>query len=135
MVAPILQKLILNREPRRVLSWVDRVSAWPIQRIIPAHFENNVRADSSAFRAAFRFLETGQSAYDGDFGADDGGGGGGGGGWLSAAFWGGSNKSKSKSSAGAKVNVAGATAADLGLLDTLSDVFTKLNIIAPSEVA
>lgn len=57
LVAPILQKLILNREPERVLAWADDVARWPIRRIIPAHLANDIKADSSAFRRAFNFLE------------------------------------------------------------------------------
>jgi len=57
LVAPILQKLILNREPRRVLEWADKVAAWPFKRIIPCHLANDVKADGRAFRRAFGFLE------------------------------------------------------------------------------
>jgi len=57
LVAPILQKLILNREPEKVLAWADAVSKWPIKRIIPCHLENDVRASSAEFRRAFNFLE------------------------------------------------------------------------------
>ena len=57
LVAPILQKLILNREPEKVLDWVDKVCEWPIERIIPCHFANNIKASSADFRKAFEFLE------------------------------------------------------------------------------
>ena len=57
LVAPILQKLILNREPERVLEWVERVSQWPIERIIPCHFANDIKATSADFRKAFEFLQ------------------------------------------------------------------------------
>ncbi|KAJ1423085.1 hypothetical protein B484DRAFT_331915 [Ochromonadaceae sp. CCMP2298] len=57
LVAPILQTLILNREPERVLEWADRVGSWKFSRIIPSHLENNIRADGRAFRAAFSFLD------------------------------------------------------------------------------
>ena len=56
LVAPILRKLILNREPERVLDWVDKVSKWPFQRIIPAHFANDVKATPKDFTDAFSFL-------------------------------------------------------------------------------
>ena len=56
LVAPILQKLILNREPEKVLSWVESVSRWPFTRIIPSHFANNVKAGPTEFRKAFDFL-------------------------------------------------------------------------------
>lgn len=57
LVAPILQKLILNREPERVLAWADEVARWPIRRIIPAHLANDIKASGVSFRRAFNFLE------------------------------------------------------------------------------
>ncbi len=58
LVAPILQKLILNREPERVLKWADRVAQWKIKRIIPSHLANDIKASSRDFRRAFNFLES-----------------------------------------------------------------------------
>ena len=58
LVAPILQKLIMDREPDRVLDWADLISQWPIKRIIPSHMENNIKTTSSDFRRAFSFLES-----------------------------------------------------------------------------
>lgn len=57
LVAPILQKLILNREPEKVLNWAEKVSQWPIKRIIPCHLANDIKATGSDFRRAFEFLE------------------------------------------------------------------------------
>ena len=57
LVAPILQKLILNRDPEIVLEWADKVAKWPITRIIPCHFSNDLKATSKDFRKAFEFLE------------------------------------------------------------------------------
>lgn len=56
-VAPILQTLILNRAPRQVLNWANRIATWPFQRIIPCHFEAPIAANSRQFRQAFAFLE------------------------------------------------------------------------------
>lgn len=56
-VAPILQKLILNRNPLEVLDFADNVSLWDIQRIIPAHLKNNLKYTGKDYRAAFSFLE------------------------------------------------------------------------------
>jgi len=56
LVAPILQTLILNREPERVLQWVDSVCKWPFTRIIPCHFANDIQATPTDFRRAFDFL-------------------------------------------------------------------------------
>ena len=57
LVAPILQTLILNRNPVEVIDWADRVSRWDFKRIIPAHLQNNVPSDGITFRRAFTFLE------------------------------------------------------------------------------
>lgn len=54
--APILRKLLLNREPIKVSSWVDQVCKWPFKRIIPCHLSNNIKAGPSEFREAFDFL-------------------------------------------------------------------------------
>ena len=39
-----------------MLEWVDRVSQWPIERIIPCHFANDIKATSADFSRAFDFL-------------------------------------------------------------------------------
>lgn len=70
-VPPILRKLIFNREPEMVIEWADKVSQWPIKRIIPSHLANNLQATGKEFREAFRFLEepaTSSSPFAGLFG-------------------------------------------------------------------
>ena len=57
LVAPILQQLILNREPIEVLDFADEVAKWNIERIIPAHLKNNLQYTGKDYRAAFSFLE------------------------------------------------------------------------------
>lgn len=57
LVAPILQQLILNREPVEVLDFADEVAKWPFERIIPAHLKNNLQYTGRDYRAAFSFLE------------------------------------------------------------------------------
>lgn len=57
LVAPILQTLILNRTPLQVLDFADVVSEWDIERIIPAHFKNDLKYGGKDYRAAFSFLE------------------------------------------------------------------------------
>jgi hypothetical protein len=91
LVAPILRELILNREPKRVLDWADKIKLWPITRIIPSHYDNNIRSNGKEFRRAFSFLEDSNAK-------------------------------------GPKPNKD-----DLFLLSTLSDVFTKLGVVAPSQ--
>ncbi|GMH98283.1 hypothetical protein TrVE_jg6137 [Triparma verrucosa] len=56
LVAPILQKLILNRNPVETLDFADTVSKWDIVRIIPAHLKNNLKYNGADYRAAFDFL-------------------------------------------------------------------------------
>ncbi|MEO1211328.1 MAG: DUF4336 domain-containing protein [Cyanobacteria bacterium J06638_20] len=55
-VAPILQTLILNRDPAATLGWVDQVAQWEFQHIIPAHLDAPLEIGADAFRNAFRFL-------------------------------------------------------------------------------
>jgi hypothetical protein len=57
LVAPILQVLLLNRSPIEVLDFADKVAAWPIQRIIPAHLKNDLKFTGADYRNAFGFLE------------------------------------------------------------------------------
>ncbi|GMH74508.1 hypothetical protein TL16_g06484, partial [Triparma laevis f. inornata] len=56
LVAPILQKLILNRNPVETLDFADTVSKWDIVRIIPAHLKNNLEYTGKDYREAFDFL-------------------------------------------------------------------------------
>lgn len=57
LVAPILQTLILNRAPIQVLDFADTVSKWDFERIIPAHFKNDLKYRGKDYRKAFSFLE------------------------------------------------------------------------------
>lgn len=97
LVAPILRKLILNREPERVLRWVDTICQWGFTRIIPSHFENDVRATGKDVRLAYQFLlPQGRGA---------------------------------RPAAGAR-----GLREDYSLLDTLSELFTRLGVVAPPQV-
>lgn len=64
-MAPILQVLLLNRDPGPVLDWADRVAQWPFSRVIPCHLANDVKTTPQEFRNAFRFLEKGGSGRNG----------------------------------------------------------------------
>ena len=57
IVAPILQTLIFNRAPDKVLAWADRIAQWNFERVIPCHFSAPISASPTEFRAAFDFLE------------------------------------------------------------------------------
>ena len=61
-----MQALILNREPERVIAWVDRICSWPIRRIIPCHFANDIAATPDDFRQAFSFLLKDEDKDKGD---------------------------------------------------------------------
>jgi hypothetical protein len=56
LVAPILQVLLLNRSPVEVLDFADKVAAWDITRIIPAHLLNNLPFTGQDYRKSFDFL-------------------------------------------------------------------------------
>ncbi|NDJ17146.1 DUF4336 domain-containing protein [Myxacorys almedinensis A] len=56
-VAPILQRLILNRIPNDAIAWADRVASWNFERVIPCHFDSPISATPQQFRQAFAFLE------------------------------------------------------------------------------
>ena len=57
IVAPILQRWILNREPQIVIDWAEKVASWDFERIIPCHLDAPIAADAKKFRSAFEFLE------------------------------------------------------------------------------
>ena len=57
LVAPILQKLVLNRGSKIVIDWADQVSTWEFKRIIPCHLDAPVKTTPQQFRQAFGFLE------------------------------------------------------------------------------
>jgi len=57
-VAPILQRLILNRAPQETINWADKVAKWDFQWLIPCHFDAPIKAEPQQFRQAFGFLET-----------------------------------------------------------------------------
>jgi len=56
-VAPILQTLILNRDPEATIDWADTIAKWNFNKIIPCHFTAPVMATPTEFRQAFNFLE------------------------------------------------------------------------------
>jgi len=56
LVAPILQELILNRDPQGVINWVETVASWDIERMIASHFDSPISTTSQELRQAFSFL-------------------------------------------------------------------------------
>jgi hypothetical protein len=57
LVAPILQRLILNRAPQETLTWVEQVMRWDCQHLIPCHLDAPVKVNPQELRQAFSFLE------------------------------------------------------------------------------
>lgn len=57
---PILTKLILDREPQQTLEWVDTVvrKFSDLQRIVPCHLNNNIKATAKDFSLAFEPLRS-----------------------------------------------------------------------------
>ncbi len=67
LVAPVLQSLILNRAPESTLTWVNNVSNWQFQRIIPCHFNEVVSTTPEKFKQAFAFLESADDSPPSDY--------------------------------------------------------------------
>ena len=67
-VAPVLQLLILNRDPAEVRRWVGQVTQWEIQRVMPAHLASPVAATKEEVRRAFEFVDWGCELPAGDLG-------------------------------------------------------------------
>jgi len=57
LVAPILQKLILNRAPQETIKWANLLVSWHFNRLIPCHFQAPLEVSPREFRQAFSFLE------------------------------------------------------------------------------
>ncbi|CDN15866.1 expressed protein [Richelia intracellularis] len=57
-VAPILQALILNRAPQETLTWVEKLTTWDFQRIIPCHLDSPIAATPQELRQAFCFWKS-----------------------------------------------------------------------------
>jgi len=58
LVAPILQSLVMRRDRKATLNWVDKLASWDFQQIIPCHFTAPIAADSQQLRHSFAFLES-----------------------------------------------------------------------------
>jgi hypothetical protein len=57
LVAPILQQLILNRQPQKTMVWLDQITTWDFQQVIPCHLQAPVMANAADLRSAFGFLQ------------------------------------------------------------------------------
>jgi hypothetical protein len=56
LVAPILQELILNRGIANTANWVNAMTRWQLERLIPCHFAAPVMTNPEEIKAAFAFL-------------------------------------------------------------------------------
>lgn len=56
LVAPILQQLILNRQPQETLDWANKIATWDFSRLISCHFDAPVAVKPEEFRQAFSFF-------------------------------------------------------------------------------
>ncbi|MEM6437090.1 MAG: DUF4336 domain-containing protein [Cyanobacteria bacterium P01_D01_bin.115] len=55
-VAPVLQTLIFNRDRTTVKTWVEAVTQWQFERVIPCHLEAPIKMGPTELKAAFDFL-------------------------------------------------------------------------------
>lgn len=63
-VAPILQTLIFNRGPQQVRQWVEQVTQWHFERVVPCHLAAPIALDRHGFQQAFEFLAPAASLGD-----------------------------------------------------------------------
>lgn len=56
MVVPIIQ-IILSRAPEASAVWVETICSWPVETVIPAHFDAPIKVTPSSLRKAFAFIE------------------------------------------------------------------------------
>jgi hypothetical protein len=59
-VAPVLQTLIFNRDITAMSQWIDQVTCWQFEQVIPCHLEAPISIGPEEFRDAFRFISDGQ---------------------------------------------------------------------------
>lgn len=74
LVAPVLQTLIFNRGPQQILEWVEFITQWDFQRIIPCHLDAPIAATGQEFSQAFGFLKgqrSSMSLHGGDLPSED----------------------------------------------------------------
>ena len=60
VVVPIIQ-IILSRAPEASKAWIDTVTSWDFERVVPAHFDAPIAAGPAEFRATFDFIAKGKN--------------------------------------------------------------------------
>jgi len=60
VVVPIIQ-IIYSRAPEAASRWLDTVTSWDFERVVPAHFDAPIAAGPAELAAAFDFLKTGKN--------------------------------------------------------------------------
>jgi len=63
-VAPVLQTLIFNRGIHEVQQWVEQVSRWQFERVIPCHLDAPIAMGTAELRAAFAAIATDDQTSD-----------------------------------------------------------------------
>jgi hypothetical protein len=63
-VAPVLQTLILNRDIAQVRQWLEQVTRWQFEYVIPCHLEAPIAMGPTELKTAFDFLEPGEGNGD-----------------------------------------------------------------------
>ena len=63
-VAPVLQTLIFNRDRTTVKTWVEAVTQWQFERVIPCHLEAPIDMGPTELKAAFDFLAPNHQSGD-----------------------------------------------------------------------
>lgn len=54
-------QIILARGPEEVQSWLDRVTRWDFERVVPAHLDAPLAIGPTEFAEAFEFVKTGRN--------------------------------------------------------------------------
>ena len=58
VVVPIIQ-IIYSRAPEAAAKWLETVTSWDFNTVVPAHFDAPIAATPTEFAAAFDFLKSG----------------------------------------------------------------------------
>lgn len=59
-ILPIIQ-IILSREPKEVQKWLDMITTWDFNCVVPAHLDAPLKIGPDDFLGAFKFVKLGQN--------------------------------------------------------------------------
>lgn len=57
IVSPILRALVLEKSTTLILPWLDEITSWDFDKVIPAHYDAPVKAGPKDVRDAFSFVD------------------------------------------------------------------------------